>query len=88
MTLLGAAGLGLGTTFTGMLSHLTSSVTGEHAPDLSGLFHTITRAGGVLGAAAFGTAYLALARDQGLGRRLTMIGYDFAMIGDREVDHR
>ena len=64
MTLLGVAGLGLGTTFTGMLSHLTSSVTGEHASDLSGLFNTISRAGGVLGAAAFGTAYLALARDQ------------------------
>jgi MFS family permease len=63
MTLLGVAGLGLGTTFTGMLSHLTSSVTGEHASDLSGLFNTITRAGRVLGAAAFGTAYLALARD-------------------------
>jgi predicted MFS family arabinose efflux permease len=62
MTLLGVAGLGLGTTFTGMLSHLTSSVTGEHASDLSGLFNTITRAGGVLGAAAFGTAYLTLAR--------------------------
>lgn len=27
------------------------------------LFNTITRAGGVLGAAAFGTAHLALARD-------------------------
>jgi MFS family permease len=44
-------------------SALTSSVTGDHASDLSGLFNTITRAGGVLGAAAFGTAYLALARD-------------------------
>jgi MFS family permease len=60
MTLLGVAGLGLGTTFTGMLSHLTSSVTGEHAAGISGLFNTTTRAGGVIGTAAFGTAYLAL----------------------------
>jgi MFS family permease len=65
MTLLGLAGLGLGTGFTGMLSHLTSSVTGEHAADLSGLFNTITRAGGVIGTAAFGTAYLALVRHPG-----------------------
>jgi MFS family permease len=65
MTLLGVAGLGLGTTFTGMLSHLTSSVTGEHAASLSGLFNTTTRAGGVLGTAAFGTAYLTLAPNPG-----------------------
>jgi MFS family permease len=60
MTLLGVAGLGLGIAFTGMLSHLTSSVTTEHAAAISGLFNTTTRAGGVIGTAAFGTAYLAL----------------------------
>jgi MFS family permease len=60
MTLLGVAGLGLGTAFTGMLSHLTSTVSGEHAAALSGLFNTATRAGGVIGTAAFGTLYLAL----------------------------
>ena len=60
MTLLGVSGLGLGAGFTGMLSHLTGAVTGEHAADLSGLFNTITRVGGVIGTAAFGTAYLAL----------------------------
>jgi MFS family permease len=65
MTLLGVAGLGLGTAFTGMLSHLTSSVTDEQAADLSGLFNTTTRAGGVIGTAAFGTAYLALVHDPG-----------------------
>lgn len=65
MTLLGVAGLGLGTAFTGMLSHLTSSVTGEHAAALSGLFNTTTRAGGVVGTAAFGTAYLALVHEPG-----------------------
>jgi MFS family permease len=67
MVLLGVAGLGLGTGFTGMLSHLTGSVTGEHAADISGLFNTITRAGGVIGTAVFGTLYLALARRPGPG---------------------
>jgi MFS family permease len=65
MTMLGVAGLGLGTTFTGMLSHLTSSVGGEHAASLSGLFNTTTRAGGVVGTAVFGTLYLALVPDPG-----------------------
>ena len=69
MTLLGVAGLGLGTAFTGMLSHLTSSVSGDHAgahaAALSGLFGTATRAGGVIGTAAFGTLYLALVHHPG-----------------------
>lgn len=65
MILLGVAGLGLGTGFTGVLSHLTGSVSGEHAADISGLFNTITRAGGVIGTAVFGSAYLALASDPG-----------------------
>ena len=71
ITLLGVAGLGLGTAFTGMLSHLTSSVSGEHAGEhaaaLSGLFNTATRAGGVIGTAAFGTLYLALVHHRGAG---------------------
>ena len=64
IVLLGVAGLGLGAMFTGMLSHLTSSVTDEHAAAISGLFNTTTRAGGVIGTAAFGTAYLALVHDR------------------------
>ena len=60
MTLLGVAGLGLGTGFTGMLGHLTGAVTAERAADVSGLFNTATRSGGVIGTAAFGTLYLAL----------------------------
>lgn len=60
MTLLGVAGLGLGTGFTGTLRLLTGAVTGEHAAGLSGLFNTTTRTGGVIGTAVFGTAYLAL----------------------------
>jgi len=60
MALLGVAGLGLGTTFSGMLSHLTASVTSTQAAAVSGLFNTTTRIGGVIGTAAAGTAYLAL----------------------------
>ncbi len=59
MTLLGVSGLGLGTGFTGMLSHLTGSVTGAQAADVSGLFNTATRGGGAAGTAAFGSLYLA-----------------------------
>jgi hypothetical protein len=47
-----------------MLSHLTGSVTGEDAASISGLFNTTTRAGGVIGTATFGTAYLALVHSQ------------------------
>jgi predicted MFS family arabinose efflux permease len=65
MSLLGVAGLGLGIAFTGMLTHLTSSVAGEHAAALSGLFGTATRIGGVIGTAAFGTVYLALVHHPG-----------------------
>ena len=65
VTLLGVAGLGLGIAFTGMLSHLTSSVSGEYAAALSGLFNTAARAGGVIGTAAFGTVYLALVHHAG-----------------------
>jgi predicted MFS family arabinose efflux permease len=60
MALLGVAGLGLGATFAGTLSQLTSAVTSAHAADISGLFNTTTRLGGVIGTAAAGTAYLAL----------------------------
>jgi predicted MFS family arabinose efflux permease len=60
MTLLGVSGLGLGAGFTGTLGHLTSSVTTRQAADISGLFNTATRAGGVVGTAAFGSLYLAL----------------------------
>jgi MFS family permease len=63
--LLGVAGLGLGAGFTGMLGHLAGSAGPDHAADISGLFGTVTRVGGVIGTAAFGTAYLALVHDPG-----------------------
>lgn len=60
MTLLGVSGLGLGAGFTGMLGHLANSVTPRQAADVSGLFNTATRAGGVVGTAVFGSLYLVL----------------------------
>lgn len=60
MVLLGVSGLGLGATFAGTLSRLTGAVTSAHAADISGLFNTSTRVGGVIGTAAAGTGYLAL----------------------------
>jgi hypothetical protein len=48
-----------------MLSHLTGIVTSQQAASISGLFNTTTRVGGVIGTAAFGTVYLALAPTPG-----------------------
>jgi MFS family permease len=65
MTLLGLGGLGFGTSFSGALAHLTGTVSSRHAPDMSGLFNTTIRLGGVIGVAIFGSAYLALAPQPG-----------------------
>ena len=65
MTLLGVGGLGLGIGFSGMVTHLTGTVTDRYAPDMSGLINTISRIGGVIGVAIFGTAYLGLVPDPG-----------------------
>lgn len=59
--LLGVAGLGLGTSFAGMLGHLAAVAGTERAADISGLINTGTRVGGVIGTAVFGAAYLAMA---------------------------
>jgi hypothetical protein len=61
MTLLAVGGLGLGAMFT----HLTGAAGHDGAAGISGLFNTTTRAGGVLGTAAFGTLYLALVHSPG-----------------------
>jgi MFS family permease len=79
MILLGVAGLGLGTAFTGMLSHLTSSVSGDYAAAISGLFNTSSRAGGVVGTAAFGTVYLALVHDSGAAHGFATVNLALAV---------
>ncbi len=60
MALLGVGGLGNGIWFSGMVAHLTGAVTDRYASDMSGLINTISRVGGVIGVAIFGTAFLGL----------------------------
>jgi len=61
VAMLGVGGLGFGAVFSGNLAQLTGAVGARHAPDLSGLFNTASRVGGVVGVATFGTLYLSLA---------------------------
>jgi MFS family permease len=63
--LLGFGGLGLGTTFSAMLGHLTTAATPRYAPDISGVFTTSLQVAGAVGVATFGTAYLGLIADSG-----------------------
>jgi hypothetical protein len=58
--LLGLAGLGFGTSFSGLLAHLTATVSPGYGADISGLINTASRLGGVLGVAVFGTLYVRL----------------------------
>jgi hypothetical protein len=61
LALLGVGGLGYGAAFSGTLAHLTDTVTGRYAADMSGLFNTTLQVGGAVGVAVFGTVYLDLA---------------------------
>ncbi|GAA1709945.1 MFS transporter [Fodinicola feengrottensis] len=56
---LGIAGLGYGGTFAGTIAVLTDTVDTRYAADVSGLFNTIVRVGGVFGVAVFTTTYTA-----------------------------
>lgn len=60
LTLLGVGGFGLGTGFSSLIRHITSSVPTKYAPDISGVHTTILQLTGVLGIATFGTLYLSL----------------------------
>jgi MFS family permease len=61
VVLLGAGGLGLGLQFSALVGHLTDAVAPRYAPDISGVSTTVMQIGGAVGAAGFGTLYLALA---------------------------
>lgn len=78
IALLGLGGLSFGFQFTGMVGHLTDSVSRRHAADMSGLFNTVMRIGSVIGVALFGTAYLALA--PGPGRQAAIHGFTVVTI--------
>jgi MFS family permease len=65
--LLGSGGLGLGLQFSTLIGHLTTTVPGDYAPDISGVATTAMQIGGALSVAAFGTLYLSLAAHPGAG---------------------
>ncbi len=58
LALLAVGGLGLGTTFSSILVHLTTAATQRYAADISGVFTTSLQIAGAIGVAAFGTLYL------------------------------
>jgi sugar phosphate permease len=58
LVLLALGGLGLGTSFSAMLVHLTQTATPRYAADISGVFTTSLQIAGALGVAALGTLYL------------------------------
>lgn len=61
VVLLGFGGLGLGLGYLPLVATFTSSVGSHQAADLSGLITTVLQLFGVVGVAAFGTLYFALA---------------------------
>jgi hypothetical protein len=63
--LLGLGGLGLGTGFATLITHLTNAVPAGNAADISGVSTTTTQIGGAIGIAAFGGLYFALANQPG-----------------------
>jgi hypothetical protein len=64
IALLGMGGFGFGLTTTALLAHLTSSVSGQAAADMSGLYNTNSQIAAVVGIACFGSLYLGLAGAQ------------------------
>jgi MFS family permease len=61
MTLFAAGGLGLGVQFSALIAHLTATVPGQYAADISGVSTTVMQIGAAVSIAAFGTLYLGLA---------------------------
>ena len=80
VAMLGVGGLGFGAVFSGSLAQLTGAVGARHAPDISGLFNTASRVGGVVGVATFGTRYLSLA-PRGAVRAFTITALALAATG-------
>jgi Major Facilitator Superfamily len=80
--ILGLGALGLGTSFSAMLNHLTRAATPRYAADISGVFTTSLQVAGAVGVAAFGTAYLGLIGGPGAGaasHALALVSSAFAI---------
>jgi MFS family permease len=65
--LLALGGLGLGTSFSSMLVHVTTAATPRYAADISGTFTTSVQIAGTIAVAAFGSLYLSLLTHPGAG---------------------
>jgi MFS family permease len=78
IALLACGGFGLGSGWIGLVSHMTSTIPVDRAPDLSGLTNTTTPVAGAIGVAIFGSAYLALARHAGVDDAYATITAGFA----------
>lgn len=61
IALLGLGGLGLGTAFSAIIAHVTTTVRPADAPDISGIITTSSQIAGLIGVATIGTLYLGLA---------------------------
>jgi MFS family permease len=65
LAMLALGGLGLGTAFNSILTHLTTEATPRYAADISGVFTTCMQIAGAIGVVAFGTLYLSHDTGQG-----------------------
>jgi predicted MFS family arabinose efflux permease len=74
--LLGFGGLGLGVGGTANIRQITAAAPKRYAPDMSGIITTAAQIAGVLGVAAFGTAYFMLVQQPGL----SAVVHGFAII--------
>jgi hypothetical protein len=80
VVLLGLGGLGLGTTFSSILAHLTAAATPRYAPDISGIFTTTLQVAGAVGVATFGTVYLDLVGHTDPTRAFAVVTAAFAAV--------
>ncbi|WP_441249458.1 MFS transporter [Kitasatospora sp. McL0602] len=73
-------GLGLGTTFSSLLTLLTDAVPPRFAADLSGSVSTLTQLAGVLGVALFGAGYPWLASHGTPGTAFALVALGLAAV--------
>ena len=67
LALMALGGFGLGSNFSAILVHLTTTVSPHNAPDISGVFTTTSQIAGSIGVAALGTAFVATSSGSGSG---------------------
>lgn len=73
--LLGIGGLGLGISANTLIGAVTSSMSAQYAPDLSGVVATNAQLSGALGVAGAGSTYTALATNPGTALSVVLAGF-------------